>query len=94
MIGTRTTVQKIFRIEKVDRDQRLQMQWYSGGLMRSSTYSHTTNNLNKDSRASDGGYDHGNAVERLNATTAFPVMSQIMGEGILIVPTTDHNRIS
>jgi hypothetical protein len=48
------------------------------------------NNLNKDSRASDGGYDHGNTVERLNATTAFSAMSRTMGEGILIVPTTDH----
>ena len=44
--------------------------------MRPSTYGQTPNNLNKDSRTSDGGYDHGNAVERLNATTAFSAMSR------------------
>ena len=58
--------------------------------MRPSTYGQTPNNLNKDSHASDGGYDHGNTVECLNATTTFSAMSRTMGEGVVIVPTTEH----
>ena len=87
MIGTHTTVRKIFQIEEVDSDQRLQMQQHSGGPMRPSTYGQTPSNLNKNFRASDGGYNHGNTAEHLNAKTAFLAMSQTMGEGVLIVTT-------